>query len=213
MMGFLERYIDIRPYAFHVSQGANLTRLLRTRRLEPSATLIERSDRPELLRQRRKRPETIRVDGDSVVLQDQAPLVFANIKLPPEWNEGDFVEFLNRHVFFWPGRADDLINSGRRLLNHYETQAPVLLRVRTKSLLRDNPNAVPLFCPFNSGATLRKQNGQTVRRGPDLFSPEGTFPRTPGKVVELVFRGTIELPRDLEHRDANGSWRSISAAP
>ena len=157
-MAFLEKYIEIRPYAYHVSHRANLPRLAQTRRLEPSAALIRRADRPELLRRRREAPTPIQVDGETVVLQDQLPLVFANAELAGEWGEGDFVEFLNRHIFFWPGNADRPIKYGARLLEHYEEQGPAVLRVCTRALLSANPDATPLFCSFNSGATSRSRS-------------------------------------------------------
>jgi hypothetical protein len=162
-----------------------------------------------LLRQRRETPTPIQVDGEPVILQDQLPLVFANAQLSTEWNEGDFVEFLNEHVFFWPGKADGPIKYGNRLLDHYEDQGPVVLRVRTGELLSANLGATPLFCPFNSGATSM-QRGRRVPRGPDLFTSARSFPRTPGKAVELVFRGEVTLPQDSECRGSDGKWRLLS---
>jgi hypothetical protein len=195
-VGFIDKYVQIRPYAYHVSQRANLARLARTRRLESSANLIRRADESELLRRRRDEPTRIQVDGDTVILQDQLPLVFASAQLAEGWSEGDFVEFINEHVFFWPGTAHGPIKYGDRLLEHYEEQGPAVLRVRTRALLSANPGMTPLFCPFNSGAT-RMQGGRRVSRGPDLFMPARSFPRTPGKAVELVFAERSSFRRIL----------------
>src|SRR4030095_3329018 len=84
--------------------------------------------RLELLRRLREIPTPIMVDGEIVILQDQSPLKFANVSLATGWSEGDFIEYLNEHVFFWPGKADGPIRYGARLLDPYEGKGPAVLR-------------------------------------------------------------------------------------
>ncbi len=210
-MTFIDRFIEIRPFAYHVTQRPNLRRLARTRQLHSAADLIRRSGELCLLRARRANPRPINVDGQVVVLQDQGPLLFANAQLDAEWTEGDFVEFLNEHVFFWPGIQSGPIKYGERLLSHYEQQGPAVIRVRTASLLAENHQLNPLFCAFNSGAP-RMQGGRRVRRGRDLFLPAETFSRPPSGAVELAFRGTVALPSNSEFADPTGRWAPIEAA-
>jgi hypothetical protein len=144
-------------------------------------------------------------------LQDQKPLIVANAKLHSAWVEGDFVEFLNQHVFFWPGVHSGPIKYGARLLDHYEEDRPAVLRVNTAQLIHANANVPPLFCAFNSGAP-RMQSGRRVPRGPDLFLAASEFSRPASQAVELVFRGTITLPLDAEFRTPHGEWATLKSA-
>ena len=210
-MQFIDRFIEIRPFAYHVTQRANLARLARSRRLYPAADLIRRSGELSVLRARRGDQRPLNVDGEAVVLQDQRPLILANAQLDPMWTEGDFIEFLNEHVFFWPGVKSGPIRYGARLLDHYEEQSPAVIRVCTATLLAENCLLTPLFCAFNSGAP-RRQGGRCVRRGRDLFLPAATFPRSPGGAVELVFRGAVELPNGSEFATPAGHWVPLDDA-
>lgn len=210
-MSFLENYLKIRPFAYHVTNRANLGSLARRRRLQPSAELIRRAGRSDLVHRRREVPTPVEIDGEFVLLQDQLPLLMANADLVNGWDTGDLVAFLNEHVFFWPGTRQGPIRSGERLWEHYEHEGPAVLRFDARGLLSANPAAVPLFCPFNSGAP-RMQNGRRVPRGPGLFTPASSFPRSPGKVVELVFRGEVALPTNTEVAGADGKWYPLSTA-
>ena len=207
-MEFVERFLRLRTFAFHVTQRANLPRLSRTRRLLPAADLIRRSGELHLLRTRRTEPRHITVDGEVVVLQDQRPLIFANAALGPGWTEGDFVEFLNMHVFFWPGDSVGPIQYGERLWNRYAADSPGVLRIPSASLLAANRSLSPLFCAFNSGAP-RMQHGQRVARGRDLFQPGNSFDRAPAKARELVFGGPVALPEETEVAVGRGQWAPI----
>ena len=152
----------------------------------------------------------ITVEGEPFVLQDQKPLIVANAELQAGWTEADFVEFLNRHVFFWPGVESGPITYGARLLGHYEDDRPAVLRVRTARLIPANVDLPPLFCAFNSGAP-RMQAGLRVPRGPDLFLPGPEFARPAGKAVELVFRGSVALPPETEFRTLAGAWAFLKS--
>ena len=89
-------------------------------------------------------------------------MILANVQLDPTWTEGDFIEFLNEHVFFWPGVKLGPIRYGARLLDHYEEQSPAVIRVCTATLLAENRLLTPLFCAFNSGAPRSKAVGAFV---------------------------------------------------
>jgi hypothetical protein len=145
-------------------------------------------------------------DGD-IVLKDQKPLIEANTDLQGGWAFADFVRFLNEHVYFWPGTEQAPIGPGRRLLEHYESDGPLVLRIPTVDLLRSNSASQPLFCPFNSGAP-RYNAGQRAPRGPNLFVNATLFPRRASEVVELAFAGSVVLPSTTQHRVAGG-WATF----
>lgn len=206
----LERFIALRPFHYHVTARSNRAALLSDWTLRPAAELMRLAGREDLLRWRR--PESITVDLPTgpVVIKDQHPLIEANLSLDGSWELGDFVEYLNEHVFFWPGRADGPISHGQRLLGRYDATAPLVLRVPTSDLLAANPGDVPLFCAFNSGAP-RRQQGQRVRRGPHLFAPADRFGRRESEVVELAFRCSVRLPQSVELRTESG-WAPLDHA-
>lgn len=90
----MAEFAQLRPFIYHVTSRENLLRLLRTRSLAPAAELLRRAGQPDLIRTRRATSLSIGVDGDTVMLRVQAPLVEANLDLTPPWRFADFVEFL-----------------------------------------------------------------------------------------------------------------------
>jgi hypothetical protein len=164
----------------------------------------------KLVSQRRAKAIPMIVDGETVVITDQSALIFENVALASNWIEEDLITHLNEHVFFWPGGSNAPVKAGIRFHKHYEEEQPAIIRVPTADLLACNHSQKPLFCPFNSGAP-RKQAGNAVRRGPDLFLPAPEFPRTAGRVVELVFRGAVRLPDTTELRLQHDIWTKLSA--
>ena len=63
-----------------------------------------------------RRPQPVRLDlgGRIVEVRDQAPLHKGNLHFDEGWSMARLVEYLNGHVFFWPGGADGPIDYGRR---------------------------------------------------------------------------------------------------
>jgi hypothetical protein len=151
------------------------------------------------------------VDGKPVVLKDQRPLIEANVALSPRWEFGDFVQYLNEHVYFWPGDALSPVVSGRRLLAHYADELPLVLRIPARSLVDANPDIKPLFSPFNSGAP-RMQRGKPVERGPDLFRPSDCCRRQAHEVIEVAFRGSVVLSDDVTVAGAPEEWVPLAVA-
>jgi hypothetical protein len=190
----IEEFAELRPFLYHVTARENLPRLQRTHRLDTAQYLLQAAGRPELSRLRRSMPVSLLVDGEAVVLKDQHPLIEANVLLDPPWLFGDFVEFLNQHVYFWPGDAIGPILAGARLLVHYAKELPLVLRVSVSDLLSENPDAEALFSSYNSGAP-RMQRGQRVRRGLDLFRPAHAARRKRYEVIEVAFRASLRLRR------------------
>lgn len=202
----IEHFVRIRPYLYHVSARQNLAALAAERMLHPAGELMRRAARSDLVRWRRTDPVTLVADGRVYVLKDQRPLIANNADFEGCSVE-EFVEYLNEHVFFWPGTAERPVSSGVRLQQRYEIEAPLVLRMRAEALLAENPETEPLFCQFNSGAP-RRQGGRRVRRGLRLFTAARDFSRRESEVVEVAFRGSLRLPSDAEVRDASG-WSAL----
>lgn len=208
----LETFVELRPFAFHVTREANVASLADSMMLRPAAEILLAGGLPELVRSRREEAVTVRLEGQELVINDQRPLILKNAKLSPVWSSGDFIEFLNQHVFFWPGGKGKPGGYGERYWSHYEKEGSAVLRMATGSLFAANKEREPLFCAYNSGA-LRMQWGKPVARGPDLFQPAGSFPFTAGRARELVFLGRVFLPPSTEVRLHDSSWRPMRPPP
>jgi len=174
--------------------------------------MLRLAGRENLVRRRRQNAIPLVINGDTIVIKDQAPLIFANAALAPEWSQEDLVAYLNRHVYFLPGDFNGCAASGARFRSHYLQERPAILRIRTADLLAANRDQTPLFCPFNAGAP-RKWGGTAAPRGPDLFQSAAQFSRTAGRVVELVFCSTVKLPAMTELSMSSGVWTNPWARP
>lgn len=201
------QYLALRPYSYHVTASKNLPALRNHRRVYPAAELLKLAKRLDLLRERRKSYVPLGIEDQTILLKDQRPLIEKNADLADAWDFGDFVEYLNGHVFFWPGTYERAIGPGRRLLEHYASEGPAILRVPTRQLFDMNAKVTPLYCAFNSGAP-RYNAGHRVPRGPDLFAPAKLFPRRASEVVELGFRDAVTLPAETELFSA-GTWMGL----
>jgi len=203
----IDDFIRLRPFAYHVTSRQNLDPLRSSRRIRAAANLIRDADRLDLLGFRRADEVVLDTSLGQVVLKDQRPLIAANVRLADGWTLGDFVEYLNSYVYFWPGRDRGPIGPGQRLLDHYESEGPAVLRIPTADLLQANAATVPEFCPFNSGAP-RFNAGRPAFRGPSLFMDADRFPRGASEVIELAFRGDVTLPSTTMVRSATG-WSGL----
>lgn len=135
------------------------------------------------------------------MLKDQKPLIEANVALEPPWTMGDFVEYLNCIVFFWPGYHDGPIASGRRLHGTYEREHPLVLRIPTADLFESQSH--PLFAIFNTGAT-RMQKGMKISRGLNEFRDAATCLRKASEVKEVGFASSVALPDGTCRRTPSG---------
>jgi hypothetical protein len=82
----------------------------------------------------------------SVSVRDQAPLHPGNMRLEPGWTLSTFVRYLNDRVFFWPGTDRGPISYGARHYERYLSEGPMIIRVRTASIIARNAATEPLFC-------------------------------------------------------------------
>jgi hypothetical protein len=176
--------------------------------MSPSALLMQRAGRQDLLRKRRREHERITIDGIVVLIRDQAPLHRGNMELCGGYSYEDVIESINRRIFFWPGTAGGPINYGVRHFERYRHEKPLILRINLQSLLQCNPDIQPKFCRYNSGSP-RCSNGAKSPRGPNTFLPAFEFSGTPSQVVEVTFESPLILPVDATvAKHPKGSWES-----
>src|SRR5438045_2237603 len=103
-------------------------------RLIPAAILLERAGRTDLMRVPRRQSIRTMVDGRTIVLRDQAPLHKGNMQLPKGHTFEEFVENLNKRIFFWPGTDAGPRDYGLRHFEHYKEEQPIILRMDFESL-------------------------------------------------------------------------------
>jgi hypothetical protein len=202
-------YAALRPFVYHLTARSNLSRIRSTRTLESAASLAEQANQSALLDARRAQHVPIVVEGEQVMLRDQAPLHARNMHLENGWTFERFIAHLNQRVFFWPGRDAGPNDYGWRHYGRYESEKPVVVRVRFDALVEANPRVIPLFAKFNSGSP-RWSNGAAPYRGSRTFVPADTAPFSASDVVEVTFHGRVELPASAEVADRpDGDWQPL----
>jgi hypothetical protein len=184
-------------------------RIRRTRCLESAAILARHAGRVDLLDARRREHVAVTVDGETVLLRDQAPLHAGNMQLDPGWNFAQFVRHLNDRVFFWPGSAGGPISYGLRHFGRYAPEAPKILRVPFDSLIAANPHLELLFCRYNSGSP-RWSRGVAAPRGSTTFVSSTDAAFRPAQVVEVTALHHVQLPSDTAHGQLpQGPWNPL----
>jgi len=205
----VNRYSEIRPYLYHLTDRSNLDYIRESKVLFCAAELMRRARCRDLLRTQRQNHEPIEVSGSTVSLRDQKPLRKGNMELTGGFRFEDFLESLNSRVFFWPGNDEGPRRSGENHFGRYASERPAILRCRFESLMSANPSVEPLFCAYNSGAP-RIVNGRKSPRGPNTFLQACDFPRIACKVVEVTFAGKAVLPPGVELGcSLPGPWQSF----
>jgi hypothetical protein len=205
----LGAFSELRPYLFHLTAAENLPRIRRTRVLESTAALVQRANRPELLDVKRRSHVRLTIDGDEVILRDQAPLHAGNILFNDDCTFAQFVGQLNARVFFWPGDEDGPIPYGLRHFARYESESPAILRVSFTGLMTANPGLNPLFCRYNSGSP-RWSRGAAAPRGAATFVPAAEASFRLSEVVEVTALNLVQLPDDtLWSERLSRPWKSL----
>lgn len=205
----LTEFVRIRPFVYHLTSESNLASIRRNRQLHPARELLHRAGEPQRARQHRPASVSIEVDGEILHIRDQAPLKRGNLALSSDWMFEDVVELLNSRVFFWPGTARGPVPSGERHFLRYADEAVAILRVPTGELFAANPNVVPEFCKWNSGAPRWSRGIQPVR-GPSTFGHAAELSYRGREVVELTFTRPVVLPSGtVVGPSASGPWASL----
>ena len=193
MTTMLGRFVERRPFLFHLTARGNLDAIRSFGCLRPAAITLQRAGRNEWLERRRSEHLLVDLEGQPVCIRDQRPLFRGNIELTGHITFEQFVALLNSKVFFWPGTNSGPNDYGRRHFLRYREEECAILKTPTRELLEVNPNSTPLFCRYNSGSP-RCSGGRKSPRGPDTFIPAAVFQGAPSEVVEVVFSDEVVLP-------------------
>lgn len=205
----VEHYIQTRPYLYHLTHRDNLNHIREMACLFSAAVLMERSGNTQLMRTPRGHSVPVTVGHRTIVLRDQRPLYEGKMELAPGYSFGDFVESINRRVFFWPGKSEKPKDYGLRHFEHYKNEKPIIIRVEFETLCRQNHSATALFCRYNSGSP-RVSYGNKSPRGPGTFLPAQRFSGVPSSVVEVTFESELQLPATTQFSaHPFGPWKKL----
>lgn len=166
-------------------------------RLESASRIASLAQSSHQIENKRALHLELAVGRDKVVLRDQKPLHAGNMRLPSKWKFGDFIDYLNRRVFFWAGTSCGPCSHGVRHLNRYQSEGPVMLRIPFDHLVASNGHTDPQFCKYNSGSP-RCSYGTPSPRGPDTFVTAIDAPFGAANVVEVTYEDLANLPRGTE---------------
>lgn len=209
----IDKFLDLRPFAYHTTAEPNLARIRRTRTIESTRRLFELAGNATDPRVRDRRLDALRlpIDGTSVSIRDQRPLHVGAIGFDPGWDLARFVEHLNGFAFFWPGAEDRPIPYGCGHFARYTAicESLAVVRVPARALFEQNRDRRILFSSVNSGAT-RTQPGKKAPRGGNTFLSAEAFPLPPGKVKEIVVGDYAVLPPSAQFAGSlTGPWRPL----
>ncbi len=205
MNSFEQKFAKTRPFLWHLTAAKNIDRIIEMNRLDCAATILRDAGRNELIRKPRcedKDDLTHRVNGETVIVRDQAPLCHhKKVQWTHDgWTLKDYVKYLNGFVFFFPGTEKGPVKRSEGFVKIYKQQQA--LCIPTEDLFMANQGTPPQFSCCNSGAPSLRLN--CPRRGPDIFvcgkkfEDKGKGKGIPSKVVEVAFRCRVDLPDPLE---------------
>jgi hypothetical protein len=206
----LQDFAIKRPKVYHLTSRENVDPLLAGGVLHPAAVLMQRAGLHELIRSKRKGCLSVLVDGIRLWIRDQDPLYEGKMTLEGGWTFGQFIESLNRRVFFWPGDHSGPLQQGLNHFSRYRQEDCAVLVIATSALLASNPGLVPEFCKYNSGSPrcVPALGGRGSPRGPNTFLPPETFSHGWRGVVEVTFPGSVRLPEDGIAIEDHRKWCS-----
>lgn len=196
----LERFIQQRPYLYHLTNVQNAESILADRKLYSANQIIYMSgDASDIInRQRRIGHQEVKVGVKSYFLRDQRPISQKALEkcLTDGWKMPDFLYHLNDRVFMWP-----TIDRLTRHYNRYAFENPVIFRFPTREIIESNPHVK--FCRLNSGATRANSHlgGKPPERGKNSFLKAEDFLLSIREVAEVTFENecnfNISIARGL----------------
>ncbi|MGJ1312239.1 DUF7002 family protein [Sphingobacterium lactis] len=182
----LEKFIEQRPYLYHLTNVQNAESIVAEKRLYSANKIIELSgnNANDLNRRRRTDHTEILVGDKSYFLRDQRPISEKALAkcLTGGWEVADFIYHLNDRVFMWP-----TIDRLWRHFNRYAHENPVIFRFPTQEIIEANPHVK--FCRLNSGATRANSHlgGKAPARGEETFVSADNFNHSIREVAEVTF--------------------------
>lgn len=205
----VEAFASRRPYLYHLTASLNLSRIRRSRRLNSAAQLLDSAGRADFKRIRRRQHEVVNIDGEQIIIRDQAPLHRGNVALQPQWQFEDLIALLNCQVFFWPGGEDSPIAYGVRHFERYRAEDTRIIRVPLLDIAAVNSPRELHVCKYNSGSP-RCNNGRPSPRSADSFVPLSNSTLRPGQVVEVTLSPDAALPESaLVARSLGADWEPL----
>jgi hypothetical protein len=190
------KFATLRPFIYHLTAAANLALIRQKGRLLSANHLFTLANADQLSAVRRRQHHVLRINDQTVIVRDQAPLHEGNMSLDEGWEFPRFVKLLNDMVFFWPGKESGPISYGRRHYERYLNEDVRILRVQTTAAFAASNSSV-LVCKYNSGSP-RWNNGRPSPRGASTFIDLGRAPFSASSIVEVVFREELVLPPLVE---------------
>jgi hypothetical protein len=154
--------------------------------------------------ERERRPEDVVLvgrSGEVVVLRDQRPLSMTLLaRVLTEGTPGDFLNHVNRRVFFWPTVERLITMNGARA---YRDRTQLVFVVDTSSLLKAHSHNI-LLSRINSGSTTRF----AVKRSIGIFQRPADYDWSSGKrnIAEITVEDGV--PDIWEHVRKLQTWRN-----
>lgn len=190
----IQKFISLRPYLYHLTDQRNLNGIVSNKKILSTEKIIADSSIPnkrEYLSSRRPQHDLIRIGEFDFHIRDQQPIseLVLGRSLTNNWTVADFIQHLNKRVFFWP-----TINRLTRHFDRYKNESPVILRFNTEEIFKLNPDAE--FCNLNSGATRCSSywNGDAPHRGINTFLTAANYQLGHTSVAEVTFLKYCDLP-------------------
>lgn len=193
----IQKFIENRPYLYHLTSQANVDRIISQRKLYSTNALIDLSGNlhyQKIKRERRVNHQEIIVNNKSYFIRDQRPISELALSkcLTDNWSVADFIEHLNNRVFMWP-----TLDRLSRHFDRYINEKPVIFRFLTNEILNRNPHVK--FCRLNSGATRANSylGGKAPERGPNTFLNAQNYTLSIGSVAEVTFENECSIDCEI----------------
>ena len=185
-------------WLIHYTYKRNLDRIKDAHELRCALSLMNECQKKVYAEEKRSEP----LECKAAVLRDQKPLT-KRIQFNNGTTLAEFVEYLNKHVFFWPDRY-----AGKQARKRFRGKYPyseghIGLRCQLCDLIAENPKIEMLFSRYNSGSTPRRP--EISPRCRELFQPLKT--RNGRRLVEVVAHKKIRLPDNTEWECGEDKWR------
>lgn len=202
--------LRLRPHAFHTTGATNLAAIRHDHAIVSTWDLLSGTPCAHLLDAFRTRSHLVVVGNHPRLIRDQRPIRPGSLSVETGSTVAEYRDSINQRVFFWPGRDNWIVGSGRKHFELYSRTEPLfVLRIPLQSLLEQNQDQ-PLFLARCNSGSARYNNGQPVSRGPSTFRQLHDADFRASEVVELSFLHRVALPLDTQYADSlTAEWQLL----
>ncbi|MFK8015712.1 MAG: hypothetical protein AB8G17_09760 [Gammaproteobacteria bacterium] len=206
----IDRFLKLRPFVYHTTSARSFITIQNDGLLKSATKMLEGTKFENVLEERRSDSIEFEIDGKTVILRDNRPLLPGSLALPDGWSLADWLRELNSWVFLWPGDSERPIGRGRSHYARYAAQSDVIvLRLPLVDLTSTNPDNPLYLTSCNSGAA-RHHNGRPATRGPRIFQTPSSACFAARDSVEVTFRDSIRIPDGATWAtNLDGPWRGF----